>query len=69
MNWPRGLFAARRPVASRRRSTPNRTLCDPRVYAMTFDIWNVVSNWNQFVPPPPKPVKLLISMVGSPGLL
>jgi len=34
---PRASFAARRPVANRRRSNPARTLCDPRVYARTFD--------------------------------
>src|SRR5260221_8425575 len=66
---PRGSFAARRPVVSRRRSKPLRMLCDPRLYARTFDIWNVVSNWYQFVPLAPSPPKLLILMVGMPRLL
>src|SRR6185436_12668292 len=65
---PRGSLAARRPVLSRRRSKPARMECEPRVQASTSDIWNVVSNWFQLVPPAPVEVKLLMLTLGRPGL-
>src|SRR4030095_13081822 len=66
---PRGSFAARLPVVSRRMSNPNRVLCAPLLYAATLDTWNVVSNWYQFAPAVPSPLKLLTLILGSPGLL
>ena len=61
----RRLAAGRQPP----QVEPVRTLCDPRLYDSTFDTWNVVSNWNQLVPPAPRPLKLLMLMLGRPGLL
>ena len=65
---PRGSLAARRPVLSRRRSNPPRIVWDPRVQARTFETWNVVSNWNQLVPPAPMVWKLVTLTLGIPGL-
>ena len=66
---PRASFAACRPVSSRRRSKPARMLWFPRTYERTSDTWNVLSNWYQFVPPAPIPLKLPMLTLGMPGLL
>ena len=68
LNKPRGLLAARRPVAILRTSNPVRMLCVPLVQDRTLDIWNVVSNWYQLVPPLPRPENPVMPIVGMPGL-